>query len=169
MVRLPGTVDRELLDAHDADAILPGLIKTEQGRIATEVTEVTEVTDVETRLAALDNNGRVARADLAKAAGFAADCRTAGLAAPDEVRRQRNQAFLERLLIDDDHTVTGELAASPSRPCPAKKSASTSRAEPSPTVAPPSITCSDPPKETTRNHPGPAWPRPAPQGTRLRA
>ncbi len=95
---------RKLLEAHYADAIPLDLLKTEQARIATEVT------NAETRLAALDNNYSAAKTNLAKAMALIADCHAAYLAAPDKVRRQFNQAFFQRLLIDDNYTVTSELA-----------------------------------------------------------
>ena len=38
------------------------------------------------------------------------DCETAYREAPDRLRRQFNQACFKRILIDDEYTVTGELA-----------------------------------------------------------
>jgi site-specific DNA recombinase len=38
------------------------------------------------------------------------ECETAYREAPDRLRRQFNQAFFKRLLIDDEYNVTGELA-----------------------------------------------------------
>lgn len=38
------------------------------------------------------------------------DCEGAYLSAADKLRRQFNQAFFKRILIDDTYTVTGELA-----------------------------------------------------------
>ena len=55
-------------------------------------------------------NAGKSEANLAKALSFVQDCEAAYREANDKVRRQFNQAFFKRLLIDDDYNVTGELA-----------------------------------------------------------
>jgi len=95
---------KKLLDAHYADAIPIDLLKSEQARIAREAT------GAEARLAALEGNFTTAETNLTKTLALIHDCEGAYLSAPDKVRRQFNQAFFKRILIDDTYTVTGELA-----------------------------------------------------------
>jgi hypothetical protein len=92
---------KKLLDAHYADAIPLDLLKTEQARITAEITTS------EARLAAVDNDFDSAEANLAKALTLVQDCEAAYRSAPDKLRRQFNQAFFKRLLIDDSYNVTG--------------------------------------------------------------
>jgi site-specific DNA recombinase len=95
---------KKLLDAHYADAIPLDLLKTEQTRIGRDIA------NAETRLAALEGDFTAAEANLTKALALVQDCHRAYLDAPEKTRRQFNQAFFERLLIDDSYTVTGQLA-----------------------------------------------------------
>ncbi|MSW92153.1 MAG: hypothetical protein F2812_11175 [Actinobacteria bacterium] len=95
---------KKVLDAHYADAIPLDLLKTEQARITAEIAAT------ETRLAAADNDFAAAEANLIKALALIEDCEGAYLNAPDNLRRQFNQAFFKRLLIDDNYNITGELA-----------------------------------------------------------
>lgn len=95
---------KKLLGAHYADAIPLDLLKTEQTRIARDIT------NAEGRLATLEGDFTSAKTNLTKALALVQDCHAAYLSAPDKLRRQFNQAFFERLLIDDTYTVTGQLA-----------------------------------------------------------
>ena len=95
---------KKLLDAHYADAIPLDLLKTEQTRIGRDIA------NAEARLAALEGDFDSAKTNLTKALALARDCHAAYLSAPGKLRRQFNQAFFERLLIDDTYTVTGQLA-----------------------------------------------------------
>ena len=95
---------KKLLDAHYADAIPLDLLKAEQARIAAEATAA------EARLGALQGNFSTAEGNLAKALSLVQNCEAAYLSASDKLRRQFNQAFFKRILIDDTYTVTGELA-----------------------------------------------------------
>lgn len=95
---------RKLLEAHYADAIPLDLLKTEQARITAAITTA------QARLEVLKGDLEAAQANLHKALSLVQDCETAYLEAPDALRRQFNQAFFKRLLIDDDFNVTPELA-----------------------------------------------------------
>jgi DNA invertase Pin-like site-specific DNA recombinase len=95
---------KKLLDAHYANAIPLDLLKTEQARITAEITTSAA------RLAAVDNDFNSAETNLTKALTLIQDCEAAYRSAPDKLRRQFNQAFFKRLLIDDNYNVTGELA-----------------------------------------------------------
>ncbi len=95
---------KKLLDAHYADAIPLELLKTEQARIGNEIRAA------ETRLDAVDNDFNTAEINLSRALALVQDCETAYANAPDKLRRQFNQAFFKRLLIDDNYNVTSELA-----------------------------------------------------------
>ena len=95
---------QKLLDAHYADAIPLDLLKTEQARITTEVITA------KARLAVIDGDYATAETNLRKALALARDCEAAYAEASDKVRRQFNQIFFKRLLIDDQYQVIGELA-----------------------------------------------------------
>jgi site-specific DNA recombinase len=95
---------KKLLDAHYADAIPLELLKTEQARITTAITSAQQQLD------ALDNDAATAQGNLHKALALVQDCETAYRDAPPALRRQFNQAFFKRLIVDDTFTVTGELA-----------------------------------------------------------
>ena len=94
----------KLLEAHYADAIPLDLFKTEQARITTAINAA------RARLETLKNDFEAAQANLQKALSLVQDCEAAYLEAPERLRRQFNQAFFKRLLIDDDFNVTPELA-----------------------------------------------------------
>jgi site-specific DNA recombinase len=104
--RLRKIVDerQKLLDAHYADAIPLDLLKSEQTRIATEVAAI------EGRLAEVAADFQKAETNLQRALTRAGDCEAAYREAKPTIRRQFNLAFFKRLLIDEDCTVTGELA-----------------------------------------------------------
>ena len=95
---------RKLLEAHYADAIPLDLLKTEQARITAAITAA------QARLDSLQHDVEAAQANLHKALSLVQDCETAYREAPARLRRQFNQAFFSRLLIDDDFNVTPELA-----------------------------------------------------------
>jgi site-specific DNA recombinase len=95
---------KKLLDAHYADAVPLDLLKTEQARITAEIKVVQD------RLTTLEGNYNAAEANLNKAIALLRDCEAAYLQASDRLRRQFNQAFFKRLLIDDEYGVTSELA-----------------------------------------------------------
>lgn len=94
---------KKLLDAHYADAIPLDLLKTEQDRIASELTAAEE------RLAAVDIGFETVETNLARAIDFAADWNSAYLAAGPTLRRQLNQAIFKKLWIDDTGRVTSEF------------------------------------------------------------
>ena len=95
---------KKLLDAHYADAIPLSLLKTEQARITAEITAA------ESRFADVDSDFKAAEANLTKALSLVQECEAAYRDAPERLRRQFNQAFFKRLLIDDEYNVNGELA-----------------------------------------------------------
>ena len=95
---------KKLLDAHYADAIPLSLLKTEQARITAEITAA------KSRFADVDNDFKAAEANLTKALSLVQECEAAYRDAPERLRRQFNQAFFKRLLIDDEYNVTGEFA-----------------------------------------------------------
>jgi hypothetical protein len=68
------------------------------------------ITSAQQQLDALDNDAVAAQDNLHKALALVQDCETAYIKAPPALRRQFNQAFFKRLLVDDTFTVTGELA-----------------------------------------------------------
>ena len=94
---------RKLLEAHYADAIPLELLKSEQARISAEIAASTQ------RLEAVATEFTTAEANLDRALALVQDCEAAYLDASDKVRRQFNQAFFKRLLIDDRYHVVGEL------------------------------------------------------------
>jgi hypothetical protein len=67
------------------------------------------LTDIEGRLAAIAADFQKAETNLNRALAFAGNCEAAYRQASGTMRRQFNLAFSERLLIDDDYTVTSEL------------------------------------------------------------
>lgn len=95
---------KKLLDAHYADAIPLDLLKSEQARISADITGSAA------RLAALDCDFTTAEGNLTKALSFIRDCEGAYRDASDKVRRQFNQAFFKRILIDDSYSAIAELA-----------------------------------------------------------
>jgi site-specific DNA recombinase len=95
---------KALLDAHLAEAVPLDLLKSKQDGITTALAAI------EGRLAAIAADFQKAETNLNRALAFAGDCEAAYRQASGTMRRQFNLAFFERLLIDDDYTVTGELA-----------------------------------------------------------
>ncbi len=95
---------KKLLDAHYAGAIPLELLKSEQNRITTEITSAQD------RLAAVDGDYNAAEKNVTMALSLVRDCKAAYRDAPDSLRRQFNQVFFKRLLIDDQYTVSGDLA-----------------------------------------------------------
>ena len=61
-------------------------------------------------LAAIAADFKAAETNLSALSPESGDCEAAYREASGTVRRQFNLAFFKRLLIDDDYTVTGELA-----------------------------------------------------------
>lgn len=95
---------KKLLEAHYADAIPLDMLKSEQDRIASEVAAT------EGRLAAVAADFQTAETNMQRALTRAGDCQRAYSEAAGSMRRQFNLAFFKRLLIDDDYSVSGELA-----------------------------------------------------------
>ena len=87
---------QKLLDAHYAGAIPLDLLKSEQDRIAVQLTRI------EAQLASLDANFEQARSVLADTLDLTRDCHTAYLEANDNTRRLFNQAFFAKIYIDED-------------------------------------------------------------------
>jgi site-specific DNA recombinase len=95
---------KKLLEAHYADAIPLGLLKSEQDRITTEIA------NAEGRLSEITADFQKAEANLARALVRIGDCQAAYSQASEKLRRQFNMAFFRRLLLSDDGTVSAELA-----------------------------------------------------------
>jgi site-specific DNA recombinase len=95
---------KKLLDAHYADAIPLDLLRSEQERLTREIETA------ERRLAEVESDFRRAETNLKRALTRVGDCETAYREASAPLRRQFNLAFFKRLLIDDEYTVTSELA-----------------------------------------------------------
>lgn len=95
--RIELTAQRQkLLDAHYAGAIPLDLLKTEQDRIAGQLTRIQE------QLAQAEANYEQARAMLADTLDLTRDCHAAYLEANDSTRRLFNQAFFAKIYIDED-------------------------------------------------------------------
>ncbi len=94
---------KKLLDAHYADAIPLGLLKSEQERLSREIDTT------ESRLVEVAADFKRAETNLSRALTRAGDCQAAYWEAADKLRRQFNLAFFRRLLIGDDYSVVGEL------------------------------------------------------------
>jgi hypothetical protein len=69
-----------------------------------------EIDSAEGRLAEVEGDFKKAEGNLKRALTWVGDCETAYREASGPLRRQFNLAFFRRLLIDDEYTVTGELA-----------------------------------------------------------
>ena len=95
---------KKLLDAHYADAVPLDLLKSKQERLTREIESA------EGRLAEVEGDFRKAETNLKRALTRAGDCMAAYREASGSLRRQFNLVFFKRLLIDDEYTVTGELA-----------------------------------------------------------
>ncbi len=87
---------QKLLDAHYAGAIPLDLLKSEQDRIAVQLTHI------EAQLASLDANFEQARSVLADTLDLTRDCHGAYMEANDGTRRLFNQAFFAKIYIDED-------------------------------------------------------------------
>ena len=94
----------KLLQAHYADAIPLDLMKTEQRRIQSELETA------ERRLTMISGDFEIGKSKLLRALELAARCEQGYREAAPMMRRTFNQAFFNKLLIDDDYTVTSELA-----------------------------------------------------------
>ncbi len=95
---------KTLLDAHYAGAVPLDLLKSEQDRLASAIEAI------DGRLTEIAADFRKAETNLQRALTRAGDCEGAYREASDRMRRQFNLAFFKRLLIDDNYSVTGELA-----------------------------------------------------------
>jgi site-specific DNA recombinase len=95
---------KKLLQAHYQDAIPLDLLKEEQDRISRELEAA------EKRLKATEQAFVDIQDTLEKALQFALDCQLAYRLAGPKLRRQFNQAFFEKIFLDDDGAVRSELA-----------------------------------------------------------
>jgi site-specific DNA recombinase len=95
---------QSLLDAHLAEAVPLDLLKSKQDAITAELNVI------EARSVEIAADFKRTEANLVRALGRAGDCEAAYREANDQMRRQFNLAFFDRLLIDDDYNVTGVLA-----------------------------------------------------------
>jgi site-specific DNA recombinase len=93
----------KLLQAHYAGAIPLDLMKQEQDRIAEQLARI------ETRLEASLVNIEVVENNLRTALNYASNCHAGYLEASPSVRRLFNQAFFEKVYLEQDH-VRIELA-----------------------------------------------------------
>ncbi|MBU4613612.1 recombinase family protein [Rhodococcus sp. GG48] len=91
-----------LLQAHYVGAIPLDLLKEEQGRIARQLATVAE------RLEAIMGEFSVLEQHLQAALDYASNCYRGYVAASHHVRRLYNQAFFERIYVDED-TIRVEL------------------------------------------------------------
>jgi site-specific DNA recombinase len=95
---------RTLLRAHYAGAVPVELLKDEQQRIATEIKQA------EQRLAATELRFEEIEGAFRNALRLGANCQQMYREALPQVRRQANQTFFEKLLVDDGEIVGAELA-----------------------------------------------------------
>ena len=94
----------KLLQLHYADAMPVDLFKEEQQRIARELENARR------QLQAVSLEFDTIEDNLNRALELARDCHAAYKAATPKVRRLFNQAFFEKIYIDDDGQVTHDLA-----------------------------------------------------------
>ncbi len=87
---------QKLLDAHYAGAIPLDLLKSEQDRIASQLSHIHQ------QLAAATDSYEQARQTLGECMDLTRDCHAAYLEANDHTRRLFNQAFFSRIYIDED-------------------------------------------------------------------
>jgi len=93
-----------LLQAHYAGAVPLDLLKQEQTRISSRLSVLTQRLDgANTEHARVQTNLQTCIAHLN-------DCHAAYLHAPPTVRRQLNQAFFDKIYVDEDGTVRFDLA-----------------------------------------------------------
>jgi site-specific DNA recombinase len=95
---------KALLEAHLAEAVPLDLLKTKQDAITAELAAV------KGRLSEVEADFTRAESNLERALTFAGNCQAAYHEASPTMRRQFNLAFFERLLIDENYDVAGELA-----------------------------------------------------------
>jgi len=93
----------KLLQAHYADAIPVQLLKTEQDRLELEIGQAQQ------RLDALEGDIDATCANLATALDYASDAHRAYARSTPRNRRQFNQFFFKRLVIEDDDSIAAEL------------------------------------------------------------
>ena len=92
-----------LLEARYADAVPLDLMKSEQTRIAKELVQIDGTLD------AISLKADLVQLNLGRVFDVIEDAHTAYAAATDDVRREFNQFFFEKLLIGDDDTVDATL------------------------------------------------------------
>ena len=95
---------KKLLEAHYADAIPLDLLRSEQTRIKRELSLADQ------RLALTSVDFSTVEDRLLKSIALAGQCHKAYMDAKEPVRRTFNQAFFQRILVDDDYSLTAELA-----------------------------------------------------------
>jgi site-specific DNA recombinase len=94
----------KLLQAHYADAVPLDLLKREQARISQELQQA------EQALATSQTTSVDLQATLDEALALAGNCQRAYRVADPRVRRQFNQAFFEKLYINEDGVGSADLA-----------------------------------------------------------
>ncbi len=93
----------KLLRAHYADAVPVHLLKSEQHRLDRELGQARH------RLEALEGDIDTTRANLATALDYAVNADKAYASAGPSTRRELNQFFFTRLIVEDDNSVTAKL------------------------------------------------------------
>ncbi len=94
----------KLMEAHYDGAVPVDLLKREQDRIAAAL--LTIANKLETSNVHFD----IVERNLGDALDLSRDCAVAYKTAPDHIRRQFNQVFFRRILVNPDTTVRAELA-----------------------------------------------------------
>jgi len=94
----------KLMQAHYEGAIPVELLKREQDRIAKGLLEIT------TKLEATNLHFDIVEGNLRTALDLGQNCAQAYKSAPDHIRRQFNQVFFQRILVNPDTSVNAELA-----------------------------------------------------------
>ena len=94
----------KLMQAHYAGAIPLELLKREQDRIATGLLEMAG------KLDASNVHFDVIEHNLQAALKLTVDCALAYRTAPDRIKKQFNQAFFKRILVNPDSSLVPELA-----------------------------------------------------------
>ncbi len=95
---------KSLLDAHLAEAVPLDLLKSKQDAIGAKLAAI------EGRLTEIAADFKRTETNLKRALARVGDCEMAYREANDHVRRQFNLSLFDRLLIDEDYGVRGELA-----------------------------------------------------------
>lgn len=96
---------KKLLDAHYEGAIPLDLLKSEQDRITTETAEA------EARLATTGLKFQMIEDSSRRTLYILGNCEEAYRKAPGKIRRQFNQSFFKKILVEDDHLAGAELTA----------------------------------------------------------